>query len=622
MQILRQTLLLFKRLTHIFSPRPIYVSGAIFFFLFLIFTFIPTTTEKLELYLYDLKLNAGTSFRAPDPSLAVVGIDMTTLANSNKRWPWPREDVAQALKLLGRLNPRGIVVDILFQNADTEQGDAELESTIKKQGNLILISILEEKNDLQGVALTRFESIARLSNSAIAQGFVWGVIDNDGLLRSFKIHDERLNAQSAAILAFNSYYKSVKTRIDTIPAQAPVVFARKNGGIPVLSLHDIMKKEEIYKKFCQNKVLIFGVNAPVAHDFHNTPLGIISGAEVLAASIDTLISGRIGRQWFSVLPIRAFMAITGLAISWLTIMTNLSLLVILLLFAAIIASLLLATEIALVHLPIAPLIIGWAITSLTLSAARYFDKLFALQEMQHEAATARLVQEQLLPAEELATNGYKVFGVSKSATELGGDYFDYFLVKDRYILVIIGDATGHGVPSALAMAIGKATVLMSLEQNLSLDQLIASVNTILFKALRRKLMMTAAFLWVDTKTDEFEYRNCGHPYPYKFSNDGSVDQLAASGLFLGTKATYRPSEPYKGTLKNGERLLFYTDGLIESIPVANDQDAFIAFAEYLKKRPKLPVKEACQNILDHHPFFKLSLPQPDDFTVLLVEKAL
>lgn len=620
MNKIKNTQALFLRLAQVFSRRLIYVCTILFTFLLLGIIIFPATTASLDYSLYDLKHRFAAPLRAPHKSLVVVGIDMQSLAGSNKRWPWPREDVAALLQLLGKLKPKGIIVDILFQSNDTESGDSALASAVKELGNVLLISILEEKQNAQGLSLARYASLDLFRKNALAEGFVWGVIDGDGRLRSFRIHDERLNAKSAALQAI-THFSSAPQLFRDLPDAAPVVFARKNGGIPVISVQSVLDNRPELNDFCRDKILVLGVNAQAVHDYHNTPLGILSGAEILAASIDTILSDRIGQFYFFSLPARAGSAALGFFISWAMLMANFALLPVLSVFAAVLAGLLLFSEFLLLHFPAAPLIFAWVITSCTLAAAKYFDNLFSLQAMRHESKTASLVQDQLLPAEELRFAEYAAFGISRSASALGGDYFDYFVIKDRYLLVLIGDATGHGVPAALAMAIGKATVLMGIENNLLPAELIEAMNKILFKALRRKLMMTAALLWIDTETHEFEYRNCGHPYPYLYTADGTIGQMSASGLFLGTKASYSPSQPLRGIMKRGEKILFYSDGLIESLPVENSEDAYAVFNDYLRERPKLPAKEACRDIIDNHPFFKLGQPQPDDFTVLMIERS-
>lgn len=620
MQTFRLTSLLWQRLKTVFGFRPLALILIILMSVLIVLLAIPASTELLEFYFYDVKQRVAARYRSVNSDLVVVGIDMKTLAAGEKRWPWPRQDVARILRLLSGFQPRGIVVDILFQNADREDNDEKLAQAIADLGNIILISVLEEKETPNGVSLVRFTSMQKFSDKALAEGFVWGLIDNDGRQRCFKLREERLNAESAALSAHRHFFSASYDAAVRVQQTAPVVFARKNGGIPVISLLDILDKSESFHDLLCNKVIVLGVNAPLVHDYHHTAIGVVAGVEILASSIDTIVSDRIGNILFNDRLSRFVMLSGGFAFGWYCIMSSLPLLIAPVLFLLLFLVIMIATEIALLHLPIALLVVGWLIGSLVFYTAKYLDNLFSLRTIQHEAETARLVQEQLLPAGELELNGYRAYGVSRSANELGGDYFDYFSVKDRYLLVIIGDATGHGTPSALAMAIGKATVLLGLKMDLSPDQLVESINTVLFNALRRKLMMTAAFLWIDTETHEFEYRNCGHPYPYIYKEDGSIEHLAASGMLLGTKASYRCPTPHRGSLLCGERLLFYTDGLIESIPVTSQQNAFDIFRDYLAKRPKLSLSAACKDILDGHPHALSGQPQPDDFTVLMIER--
>lgn len=479
MQIINHTRLLLLRLKNTMGLKPLLLCGAMLAFLLIFLVAVPSSTSWPEFYLYDHTHSLAAEFRTGSPELVVVGIDMKTLAASEKRWPWPRQDVADTLRLLARLQPRGIIVDILFQSSDSETGDTQLEQAIVEIGNLLLISLLEEKKTPQGVSLARFTSLGKFSDKALGEGFVWGLIDHDGRLRSFKISDERLNAQSMALLAFKRFFKAETDFVEKMPVEAPVVFAQKNGGIPVIALRDIADNENQFMQFCRDKILLLGVTAPAVHDYHNTAIGIVSGVEILASSLDTLISKRIGRILFDEYFCRSAMAAVGFVLGWIGVMSGVSLLITLPLFALFVILFLVFSQLSLLYLPVAVMIITWLASSMIFYTARYLDNLFNLRTMQHDTANARLVQEQLLPREELFFKGYRVFGISRSADDLSGDYFDYFVVKDRYLLLVIGDVTGHGMASALAMAIGKAAVLLGLKNCSSCAQLAESINSVL-----------------------------------------------------------------------------------------------------------------------------------------------
>ena len=620
MLIFSKTSKLLQRMAEIFGRRLIALAAGLLVILLLLFSLFPGSSLSLENWLYDLKHRVAARFRQPHAALVVAGIDMQTLETAKNRWPWPREKVAEVIDSLAACRPRAIILDILFQNEDTDAGDTALAQAVRRAGNILLVAVMEEKSTPQGVSLKRFSSHQRIIDSALAEGFVWGVLDVDGRLRQFKLSDQRLMASSCAVEVAGRFFPELSETVKSLPELAPVVFARANGGIPVMSVLDILQNKPGIAEFIRDRVVVLGVTAQAAHDYHNTPLGIVAGAEILASSFDTLLSGRIGKNLHHNLPLRVLSMLFGAFLAFHLILVW----KVVFLFPVVIAVLLLlmlaVTEFWLVHLPLAPFVIATFLVASMLFAARYLDHLFALQDMRHEAQNAKEVQERLLPRNQLSCREYSVCGVSRSANELCGDYFDYYLIDERYMLVFIGDATGHGISAALAMSVAKSAMLSAVNLRYSSVQIIESINRVLFQAMQQKVLMTAALLWLDTETGEFSYHNCGHPYPYLISTDGKISQISSAGTFLGRKADLKVKAPFTSVLKPGERLVFYTDGIVESFPGSTDKDGFELFRAYLSDRPQQNLQEFCNEIVASHPFFISGLPQPDDFTVVTIER--
>ncbi len=241
-------------------------------------------------------------------------------------------------------------------------------------------------------------------------------------------------------------------------------------------------------------------------------------------------------------------------------------------------------------------------------------------ESLHEVSLGQQVQEQLFPHAKLVLGQYQVRGISRTATGVGGDYFEYIAVGDRHLMVLVGDATGHGVPAALVMAMAKAVVLQCAQQaDIGGRQILETLNRIIFQGMNRKRLMTAALLWVDTRDHRIEFWNGGHPFPIKRFADGRMEMVAASGAPLGMRLKI-VLNPGLTTLEPGERLFLYTDGLVESFPEQPPRTNFDQFQEYLGSRPILPLEEACEDILDHHCHIITGLPLPDDFTIVILER--
>lgn len=618
---LKNTKNLLARLYEIFGIKAF---GFVLFLLIsglLCMIFFPQTTNWIEYPFYDARHSYAARFRAPDPSLVIVAIDMQSLEYIDKRWPWPREEIAEIIRLIGNYEPRGQIIDILFQNPDTKYGDKALAKEISRQGNVILISALEEQQTRRGRSLAKFGSYQKLVDSALDEGFVWGVIDSDGVVRSFKMHEERLNADSAVYKALKHFYGYTDKQMSGLPVQTPVIFSREHGGIAKISLKQILKEEPDLDIYLRDSVVLVGATAPILHDFHNSPVGILPGVEILAHSLDSHLKPRIGKIVINEKKWRAIMMLSGAIVAWYCIMAFNSTIITVLVGLALAFCLSVVSELLLFFPPILMFGKSWVITFITFFLLRYFDSVFALRKLQIEAQNAHEVQCNLLPDKKLIINNYSVFGVSRSASELCGDYFDYFVVDDRYLFVIIGDVTGHGVASALAMAIGKASVLLSIKQYFKPAQIIETMNSTLLESMQKRLLMTAAIIWIDTHTNEFEYRNCGHPYPYYTTKDGDIKQLESFGIPLGARKVFRAGKPHVGIMNCGDRIILYSDALVESMPEAIEKDGFILFQNYISQRPTLPVDEACYDMIDSHPHFNGDQAQPDDFTVVIVERA-
>gem|GEM_PF-2425179 len=182
-----------------------------------------------------------------------------------------------------------------------------------------------------------------------------------------------------------------------------------------------------------------------------------------------------------------------------------------------------------------------------------------------EMHVGKVVQEALFPAMPIRQGGYVVYGSSDAMTDLGGDFFDAFVVNDRHILMVIGDVTGHGVPAALLMAMAKSGVAM-LEPAESLEAVkaVTRLNGMLFDTVKKKRLMSLFYGVLDTATHELRSANAGHCFPYLFrACDGMVQQIENGAFPLGARRT--PSfEQVCTPFAAGDCLILYTDGIVEA----------------------------------------------------------
>jgi serine phosphatase RsbU (regulator of sigma subunit) len=184
------------------------------------------------------------------------------------------------------------------------------------------------------------------------------------------------------------------------------------------------------------------------------------------------------------------------------------------------------------------------------------------ERIRRELELGRQIQHGMLPHAPLAIGLTHVEGVSVPAREVGGDFFNYFLLADGQIALLMGDVSGKGVGAALLMA----NIQAALRIRLGLCADLAAVADALDRDIESNspgpvyaTLFIGAF---DPGTRRLRYVNAGHNPPYVIRAHGGLDPLPATGLPVGLLAGRGYSER-SVELIAGDRLAFYTDGCVE-----------------------------------------------------------
>jgi serine phosphatase RsbU (regulator of sigma subunit) len=240
-----------------------------------------------------------------------------------------------------------------------------------------------------------------------------------------------------------------------------------------------------------------------------------------------------------------------------------------------------------------------------------------------EFDVARQVQAQFLPSEPPRVAGLDVAGSCVPANEVGGDYFDYFVLSGGRLGIAVGDVSGKGVGAAIYMTLTKS--YMVTQAPLATDPLhaIARVNEHLRRNLARGTFVTLAYAIVDARARRLSYLRAGHNPPLLIRANGEGDYLSAPGVALGAtgsqmfKATTRVEEV---DLFPGDLLLLYTDGVTEAMNARADEygeERLVALARRLAASPTRPAAIIDALLADIRAFTGRT-PQHDDITIVAV----
>jgi serine phosphatase RsbU (regulator of sigma subunit) len=184
------------------------------------------------------------------------------------------------------------------------------------------------------------------------------------------------------------------------------------------------------------------------------------------------------------------------------------------------------------------------------------------ERIEQEMQTAQRIQRAFLPQVVPSLTGWQIVPYYQPAREVGGDFYDFLMLPDGRLGIVIGDVSGKGVPAALVMAATRSMLRASAQQLASPGEVLAQVNELLHGDLPASVFVTCFYAILEPSSGRMRYANAGHELPYHRCG-GAARQLDARGMPLGLM----PGSGYEeqeGAVQRDDSLLFYTDGLVEA----------------------------------------------------------
>ncbi|MBF0408195.1 MAG: SpoIIE family protein phosphatase [Candidatus Riflebacteria bacterium] len=239
---------------------------------------------------------------------------------------------------------------------------------------------------------------------------------------------------------------------------------------------------------------------------------------------------------------------------------------------------------------------------------------------------AKIVQENLFPKKKIQSECFSIFGASCPANQLGGDFFDYKVLPDGKILIVIGDVAGHGVHAALGMTMTKALLESKTAHDLELGKkiqpidLLKSLHNILYEKIMVNEMISILIMIADPNCSQAVFVNSGHCFPFFYKAGTApvmIQNLSSRPLGTWGKREKDKLKEFSLEIQPDDNIVFYTDGLIEA---RNNNNDFFGFDQTIENLKPLISDDPCDT---YQKITKWRLenskpPQEDDITIVVL----
>ncbi|OGQ23105.1 MAG: hypothetical protein A3C46_06600 [Deltaproteobacteria bacterium RIFCSPHIGHO2_02_FULL_44_16] len=255
-----------------------------------------------------------------------------------------------------------------------------------------------------------------------------------------------------------------------------------------------------------------------------------------------------------------------------------------------------------------------------LHVCQLLEKIQSGERLRQQVEIARHIQYRLLPGDPPAIDGLDIAGQLVTADRVGGDYYDYYMLRESRPGFIIADVSGHSVGAAMIMAAFRAAVKSQQDADFSPATLAQRVNHILYADLyQAEQFISMAYVQYLRARQMIQFTNAGHPAPLLWrATEKRVEHLITEDPLLGIDE-HTTFHEKKMVVSPGDVLLLYTDGITEAANNEGERFGLERLEQLLRER----AHESALRLLDHlissvTDFMKPQHPR-DDITALVIK---
>ena len=607
---------------------------------------------------------------ATSPEIVIIGIDEEALEELGPYQTWDRNVMASALEALAAdpdKKPAVTAVDVLYAGHTSEQADTRLTEAAKQLGNVITASMAEFGEQIiwedghakivnTSAVLSYMEPFEEL-RACTEQGHINAMSDTDGVMRHGVLYvepgeamqaGETAEAGAAASRVYSMSYLAAQTYMrqkgaaadgsseaaGTSTAADPdrmfyIPYTGRPGnyydGVSIARLI----RGEVPADYWAGRIVLIGPYAAALQDAYFTPIDKgeqMYGVEIQANIIQSFLDNNSKKE-IPEAPQIAFLfvlcaAALALFLHQEVLPASLS--------AGALSALCLACAVNLYDAGFVthPLwgAVGVAAVYVLAMAAHYVRTVRERQALalEKERIGAELelayrIQTSALPKEFPEQKEFGVYASMTPAKMVGGDFYDFFMIDEGHLGLVIADVSGKGVPAALLMMVSSVLIRHTAAGQYSPAQILQSVNHQICARNPEEMFVTVWLGILEIATGKLTAANAGHEYPMIKKAGESFEMLRdRHGLVVGAMDGVRYKD-YEVMLEPGAKLFVYTDGVSEAVDRNLNQFGTDRILESLRSGEDGSPREILENVIKSVREFAGNTQQYDDLTIMCVE---
>ncbi len=241
------------------------------------------------------------------------------------------------------------------------------------------------------------------------------------------------------------------------------------------------------------------------------------------------------------------------------------------------------------------------------------------QQIESELQVATHIQTSMLPRVFPAfptRDEFDIYSIMTPAKEVGGDFYDFFLVDDNHLALVIADVSGKGVPAALFMVIAKTLIKDRAQEGISPNEVFTKVNKLLCEANEEGLFVTAWLGVFEISSGHLDYVNAGHNPPLVKSSSGKYEYVKSKCNFVLAGFEETKYRLCSLDLFSGDSLFLYTDGVTEATNANKELYGDERLQNVLNRNKEKKPEELIKAVKEDVDAFVGEAPQFDDITML------